>query len=42
VKPGKLNEGPDHLSRILSEEYARNICEILSDTHIFIVKMVDY
>jgi hypothetical protein len=41
VKPGKLNMGPDHLSRRLSEEDAGNLDDILSDPQLFGVKMVD-
>jgi hypothetical protein len=41
VKPGKLNEIPDHLSHILSREYVWNLDDILSDAYLFAVKMVD-
>jgi hypothetical protein len=41
VKPGKLNAGPDHLSRILTREYERNLDDSLPDAHLFLVQMVD-
>ena len=41
MKPGKFNSGPDHLSRILLREDARNLDDSLLDTHLFAVKMVD-
>jgi hypothetical protein len=41
VKPGKLNAGPDHLSCILSGEYARNLDENFPYAQVFAVKMVD-
>jgi hypothetical protein len=41
VKPGKLNAGPDHLSRILSGEDAGNLDDNLPDAHLFTVNMVD-
>jgi hypothetical protein len=41
VKLRKLNVGPDDLSRILSEEDASNLDDILLDAQLFAVKMVD-
>jgi hypothetical protein len=41
VKPRKFNSRPDHLSRILSGEDARNLDDSLPDTHLFLVQMVD-
>jgi hypothetical protein len=41
VKPGKLNTGPDHLLRILTEEDAGNLDDNLPDAHLFVVQMVD-
>jgi hypothetical protein len=41
VKQRKLNAGLDHLSLILSGEYASNLDDILPDAQIFVVKMVD-
>jgi hypothetical protein len=41
VKPGKLNAEPDHLSCILSEEDGGIIDDILSNAHLFAVRMVD-
>jgi hypothetical protein len=41
VKPGKLNAIPDHLLHILLGEDVGNLDDILSDAHIFAVKMVD-
>jgi hypothetical protein len=41
VKLGKLNARPDHLSRILSGEDARNIDDNFMDAQLFFVKMVD-
>jgi hypothetical protein len=41
VKPGKLNAGPDHLSCILSGEYACNLGDNLLDAQLFAVNMVD-
>jgi hypothetical protein len=41
IKLGKLNAGPDHLSHILSREYARNLYDILPYAQLFVVKMVD-
>jgi hypothetical protein len=43
VNLGKLNVGPDHLSRILSGEDAGNINDSLLNAHLFTVQMVfDY
>jgi hypothetical protein len=41
MKPMKFNLGLDHLSCILSIEDARNLDEILPDTHLFAIYMVD-
>jgi hypothetical protein len=41
VKPGKMNAGPDHLSCILSGEYAGNLDDSLLDENLFTVNMVD-
>jgi hypothetical protein len=41
VKPGKLNEGPDHLSHTISREDAGNIDENFPDAQLFAVNMVD-
>jgi len=41
VKPGKLNVGPDHFSRILSKEEAGNLDDSLPNAQLFSVKMVD-
>jgi hypothetical protein len=41
VKQGKLNAGTNHLSHILSGEYAGNLDEKLPDAQLFAVKMVD-
>jgi hypothetical protein len=41
VEPRKLNVGPDHLSRIISGEYARNIDYSLLYAHLFVVQMVE-
>jgi hypothetical protein len=41
VKQGKLNEGPDHLSHILSGEDAGNLDDSLLDSQLFVFKMVD-
>jgi hypothetical protein len=41
VKLGKLNAGPNHLSRILIGEDAGNLDDSLTDVHLFSVQMVD-
>jgi hypothetical protein len=41
VKLGNLKSGPDHLSRILLGEDARNLDDSLPDEHLFTVHMVD-
>jgi hypothetical protein len=41
VKPGKINEGPDHLLHILSGEEVGNLDDSLPDAQLFLVKMVD-
>jgi hypothetical protein len=41
VKPGKLNAGPNHLSRITNEEEAMNIEEKFPGANLFSVQVVD-
>lgn len=41
VKPGRLNVGLDHLSRIENEEEPININEGLPDAQLFAVRDVD-
>jgi hypothetical protein len=41
MKTRKFNSGPDHLSHILSGEYARKLDENLPYAHLFAVHMVD-
>jgi hypothetical protein len=41
VKPGKMNAGPDHLSRILLGEDACNLDDNFPDEKLFAVRMVD-
>jgi len=41
VKPGRLNNGPDHLSRIESGEEPTSLEEGLPDAQLFAVSMVD-
>ena len=41
VKPGRLNVGPDHLSRIESREEPNNLEDNLPDAHLFSVQIVD-
>jgi hypothetical protein len=41
VKPGKLNAGPDHLSRITNEEEAMNIEDNFPDANLFSFQVAD-
>ena len=41
VKPGKLNVGPDHLSRIDSGEEPSNLEDNLPDAQLFSIQIVD-
>jgi hypothetical protein len=41
VKPGKLNAGPDHLSRITNGEEPRNLGDNFPDAQLFSVQVVD-
>jgi len=41
VKPGRLNVGPDHLSRIETGEEPSSMEEGLPDTRLFLVCVVD-
>jgi hypothetical protein len=41
VKPGKLNAGPDHLSRITNGEEPKNLEENFPDANLFSVQIVD-
>jgi len=41
VKPGKLNVGPDHLSRLESGEEGGNLDDSLPDAQLFSIRMVD-
>jgi hypothetical protein len=41
VKPGKLNVGPDHLSRIAHGEEPMNLEENFPDANLFSVHIVD-
>jgi len=41
VKPGKLNAGPDHLSRLESGEEGGKLDENLLDAQLFSIRMVD-
>jgi len=41
VKPGKLNAGPDHLSRLESGEEGGNLDDNLPGAHLFSIRMVD-
>ena len=40
VWPGKLNVGPDHLSRIDTGEEPTGVDDDLSDAHLFRIKVV--
>jgi len=41
VKSGRLNVGPDHLSRIETGEEPRNLEEGLLEVQLFVVRIVD-
>jgi hypothetical protein len=41
VKPGKLNAGPDHLSRITNGEEPKNLEENFPDANLFSIQIVD-
>jgi hypothetical protein len=41
INPGKLNSRPNHLSCILSGEYAMNLDDNLLNVHLFGVQMMD-
>ena len=41
VKPGRLNFGPDHLSRLESREEPTSLDESLLDAQLFSIQMVD-
>jgi hypothetical protein len=41
VKPGKLNVGPDHLSRVTNGEEPMNLEDNFPDAHLFSVHIVD-
>jgi hypothetical protein len=41
VKPGKLNEGLDHLSRITNAEEPKTLEENFPDTQLFSVQVAD-
>ena len=41
VKPGRLNVGPDHLSRIESGEEPTNLEDIFPDAQLFAIHMMD-
>lgn len=41
MKPGRLNAGPDHLSRIETGEEPTNLEEGLPNTQIFMVHVMD-
>jgi hypothetical protein len=41
VKPGKLNTGPDHLSRITNGEEPMNLEDNFLDVQLFSVQIVD-
>ena len=40
VRPGELNVGPDHLSRIDTGEELTGVEDDLSDAHLFQIKVV--
>jgi hypothetical protein len=42
VKPGKLNVGPDHLSRVTNGEEPMNLEDNFLDAQLFLVQIVDY
>ena len=41
MKPGRLNVGPDHLSRIESGEEPTSLEDNLPDAHLFAINVVD-
>jgi hypothetical protein len=41
VKPGKLNAGPDHLSRVTNGEEPTNLEDNFLDAQLFSVQIVD-
>jgi hypothetical protein len=41
VKPGKLNAGPDHLSRVTNGEEPMNLEDNFLDAQLFLVQIVD-
>ena len=41
VKLGKLNEGPDHLSRIMNGEEPKNLEDNFPDAQLFSIQIVD-
>jgi hypothetical protein len=41
VKPGELNAGPDHLSRITNGEESKNLEENFTDANLFSFQIVD-
>ena len=41
VKPGRLNVGPDHLSRIESGEERTSLEDNLPDVQLFVIHMID-
>jgi hypothetical protein len=41
VKPGKLNAGPDHLSRVTNGEEPSNLEENFHDAQLFSIEVVD-
>lgn len=41
MKPGKLNAGPDHQSRLESREEGGNLDDSLPNVQLFSIRMVD-
>jgi hypothetical protein len=41
VKPGKLNVGPNHLSRVTNGEEPTNLEDNFPDENLFLVQLVD-
>jgi hypothetical protein len=41
IKPGKMNVGPDHLSRVTNGEEPTNLEEIFLDPQLFSVHVAD-
>ena len=41
VKPGRLNVGPDHLSRLESGEELTSVADCLPNAHLFSIRIVD-